>query len=138
MPHEPKIETALVCDDVRREQSGKDILIGVYTAGIGVPALPSQQRFAFWLMLSAPEPGAFSLTLRILAPQTTRADVRMELDISPKPDAVFSQEPFALFTPPLLLQITEPGDLELQARWGERGKFRTLLRKPIVLIPPTP
>ena len=138
MPREPEIETALVCDDVRREQSGKDILIGVYTGGIGVPALPSQPLFAFWLALRAREPGEFLLSLQIIVSKTARAKMSMNLELPPNAETSFLHDPFAVFVPPVPLLIEAPGDLELQARWGERGKFRTLLRKPIVLIPPTP
>ena len=139
MPPDPKIETVLVCDDVRRELSGKDILIGVYSGGIGIPTLPAQMNVAFWITLRAPAPGTFTLSLRVNLPQKNPAIdmMTMQIDISPPPDMPFSDQPIAVFTPPLPLPITEPGNLELHARWGDSGKWGVALRKPILLVPPS-
>lgn len=38
----PKIEVALLCDEVRREITGKDIIIGVYGDEVLVAAFPAQ------------------------------------------------------------------------------------------------
>ena len=140
MPPDPKIETVLVCDDVRRELSGKDILIGVYSGGIGIPTLPAPINVAFWITLRAHEPGTFALSLRVNLPHKSPAiDMTMHIDISPPPDMPFSEQPTAIFTPPLPLMITAPGDLELHYRWSRQGKYRPLLRKPIAIVsPPAP
>lgn len=119
MPPNPKIEIVLVCDDVRRELSGKDILIGVYSGSIAFPILPAKMNVAFWITLRAPAPGTFTLSLRVNLPQKKPSiDMTMQLDISPPPDKPFSDQPIVVSTPPLPLQITEPGNLELHARWA--------------------
>lgn len=138
MPREPEIETVLVCDDVRREQNGKDILIGVYGGDIAIPTLPSPQNFVFWLLLKAQEPGAFLLTLQALLAKTLIAEVKINLEIGTKAGADFSSETFSLYTPRFPLVIEKPGDLVIQARWGKQGEFRSILQKPIVLARPAP
>jgi hypothetical protein len=48
-----EFRTALVCDDVRREDNGKDIIIGVYSDTIVVASFPAPLQLAFWLQFSA-------------------------------------------------------------------------------------
>jgi hypothetical protein len=132
MPREPVISTVLVCDDVREEITHKHILIGVYSGMIAVHAFPAQRPLAFWLAMKATDVGSFALTLRIITPKISpAAEMTLSFDIPA------AGEPFALFTPPLPLPITEPGNLELHARWGDSGKWRVALRKPILLVPPS-
>lgn len=43
------IPTAIICDDVRREDNGKEILIGVYTGDMIFAQLPGTMRACIWL-----------------------------------------------------------------------------------------
>jgi len=54
---------AVVCDLVRREDSGKFILIGVYSASILVPKFPSKLRLAAFVEFYPPAK-SFELELR--------------------------------------------------------------------------
>lgn len=45
----PEVEVVLVCDDVRREITGKDIIIGVYGRDITIPSLPAQFLLALYV-----------------------------------------------------------------------------------------
>jgi hypothetical protein len=44
MSEKIKIRSVIICDDVRREMSGKEILIGVYNDGMIFPAIPAQLK----------------------------------------------------------------------------------------------
>ena len=44
-----EIKTALICDGVRKEISGQDIIIGVYSDEIAVPQLPSLLALTLYL-----------------------------------------------------------------------------------------
>jgi hypothetical protein len=59
-----EVVNALVCEDVRREVNGKEILIGVYGNSILVPSFPIDLNLMFWFQTKAPE-GDHELKLRI-------------------------------------------------------------------------
>jgi hypothetical protein len=61
-----KIVTAIICDDIRREQSGKDILIGVYGSGIRVVSLPQFVTLCVWLEIKPLERGSIEFKLRLI------------------------------------------------------------------------
>jgi hypothetical protein len=48
-----KVLQVVVCDEIRREITGKDFLIGVYSAGVVVPSFPAQLVLSFWIQFSA-------------------------------------------------------------------------------------
>jgi hypothetical protein len=50
-----EFRVALVCDDVRREDNGKDIIIGVYSDTLVIPAFPATLQLTFWLQFYANE-----------------------------------------------------------------------------------
>ena len=60
-----EIATVLVCDDVRKEVTNKDILIGVYAGDIVVPAFPAWIALAVWLELITKENGVYDMSFRI-------------------------------------------------------------------------
>jgi hypothetical protein len=43
------IIAVVVCDDVRHESNGKDIIIGVYGSDAIVPSYPALLRPSFWV-----------------------------------------------------------------------------------------
>ncbi len=49
------VKQFIVCDDVRREATGKEILIGVYGSGISVPSFPVQIALSFWMQFYSDE-----------------------------------------------------------------------------------
>jgi hypothetical protein len=56
----------LICDEVRQENNGKFIVIGLYTATITVPQLPFVFPFlTFFMFVNADRPGNFQLRLRL-------------------------------------------------------------------------
>lgn len=56
----------LICDDVRQENNGKFIVIGLYTGGITVPQIPFGFPFlTFFVCVEADTPGTFSIRLRL-------------------------------------------------------------------------
>jgi hypothetical protein len=50
-----KVRQVVVCDDIRREFNGKEILIGVYGSDIVVSNFPSPLNLSFWVQFTAPE-----------------------------------------------------------------------------------
>ena len=46
-----KVHTALVCDDVRNEANGKQIIIGVYNSDMRMDNFPANVLLTFWLQV---------------------------------------------------------------------------------------
>jgi hypothetical protein len=75
---------ALLCDDVRHEFNGKQIIIGVYGDNILVPSLPTSITLCLWMRFKAPSAGAYVIDwsvigarLQQLAPvQSINVDVK--------------------------------------------------------------
>jgi hypothetical protein len=56
----------LVCDDFRREDNGKFIIIGLYTPDMSVPQIPFvMPTLTFFMNLESDRPGNFGFRLRI-------------------------------------------------------------------------
>ena len=60
-----KIISAVICDDVRTEKNGKDLLIGVYSGAIIVHAIPSPpMSLRCWINLQMDGPVEVTLKFR--------------------------------------------------------------------------
>jgi hypothetical protein len=55
----------LMCDDVRREDNGKLLLIGVYQDTILVPQFPTMMGLTFFASLESDRPGTWSMRMRV-------------------------------------------------------------------------
>jgi hypothetical protein len=61
-----KVIAVLVCDDVRREINGKEILIGVYSGGsILLQYFPTMINPVFWCQFIPMRPGKISTSFRL-------------------------------------------------------------------------
>lgn len=49
MPDNVKIDSVLICDDIRREDNGKAILIGVYIGNITLSSVPAGMMMSLWI-----------------------------------------------------------------------------------------
>lgn len=60
-----KLTTALFCEDVRREDNGKLILIGMFGRNIGVPSFPASIGIQCALIIEVEKPGPSKLEFEI-------------------------------------------------------------------------
>lgn len=122
-----RFEGVIVCDDVRREDNGKEILIGVYSGDITLPRLPANIRIFFWAMLYVEEGGEQTFNIRVLGPgevQLIQGNFHALLPDTP-PEG-------SLPIGPLLLQIQTAGQLSLQIK-REGGEWETIKTKSVIL-----
>lgn len=63
-----KIGYVLLCDDVRKEVSGKDILIGVYTKVINLHQLPAMVNLSAWIEVIPTKKGNLALEVKFEVP----------------------------------------------------------------------
>jgi len=59
------IDSVVICDDVRKEFNGKDMLIGVQGTPLIFPAFPANIKLGFWVQFSALKLGSFTLEARL-------------------------------------------------------------------------
>ncbi len=137
MSKEPIIASALVCDDIRKEENGKAILIGVYSNNIILSTFPVTIPLSLWLQGKAKD-GDYRLELRVeahsegeAAPfQTSR---NMEFSIRDETGKGGTEFSIAMNQVPVLLR--GPGSLFVQFRQNDED-WTTLARKEIVLATP--
>ena len=125
----PHVEllAALVCDDVRREDNGKEILIGVYTGAIVVPKLPASLPLSLWLHLQTRGSGEMKLEFRVIGPAAKEL-AHGEAMVG----FAESDQPASLALPKLPLVLDAEGMLEFQ--WRQNGAdWSTLARKKVKL-----
>lgn len=129
----PHVEllTALVCDDVRREDNGKEILIGVYTGAIAMPKLPANLPLCLWLHLQTHGNGEIKLEFRVIGPaekELAHGEAMVGF--------VDSDLPASLALPKLPLALESEGMLDFQ--WRQTGAdWSTLTRKKVQLRAPS-
>lgn len=62
---DPTITTVVLCEDIRREVNGKDILIGVYGGNIEVAHFPATISIAYWMNMVPAAIGDLSISFRV-------------------------------------------------------------------------
>lgn len=78
-----KVSSVILCDDVRKEISNKDILIGVFGGTMVVPSYPAAIRTAIWMELEPQEPGTRHLDIKIETPSgNPPIEIGFDLDVS--------------------------------------------------------
>jgi hypothetical protein len=61
-----EVKYAIVCDDIRTEDNGKDIIIGVYNDKILVRSFPAALALSLWLHILPTKVGEHPLHSRLL------------------------------------------------------------------------
>jgi hypothetical protein len=113
-------ETALLCEGVRQEASGKYILIGVNTGTINVKRFPLSVSYNFVVICSAARPVSQKIRMRILGPSDDAiADIEMELEVLAPDGSILVP------TPSIQVVMSSPGRLTLQVAVDEE-EYRTL------------
>lgn len=100
---------AVVCDDIRQEQNGKYILIGVYDSINAI--LPAVLNLAFWIQLDAVKAGSFNFDVKISGPHGIEyLNARAEAGIGQAGISSFALGPF-----PINVQLE--GDIKLDVKF---------------------
>jgi hypothetical protein len=125
-----KLLAALVCDDWRREDNGKEILLGIYTGGIVVPQIPVALQICLWLYVQPPEPGVAQFDLRILEPshkEVLQANFQFQV--------ASTEHPMTVPLVRLPFQISQLGTFKFQ--WKLPGHdWKTVVEKNVSMLPP--
>jgi hypothetical protein len=99
--------TSVFCDDIRQENNGKLIFIGVYPVDLVPGAMPSTFPMALWLRAEGLGKGNHSFTFRLTGPT---GDVILEQqDTIDLPE---DDKPLVLLFAGFLVSVTKTGEIK--------------------------
>lgn len=125
-----QFNAVVVCDDVRKEMSGKDIIIGAYGSEIQVHSLPYQMNVAFWMEMTSKRSGPCNFFFRIQPPNTDhKVEFKLAIDITNH------KIPVAIFTPQIPIGIDREGSLKLYVKGTETEKYELIKTREIKYVP---
>lgn len=104
--------SVIFCDDIRKEITNKDILIGVYAGNIIVPVFPAQLAMSIWIEMNPAKTGSRELAFRIVTSQPDPVEFRIRLAVSELGSIGFS-------IPRIPLLMQEEGEIRLEVLEGE-------------------
>jgi hypothetical protein len=105
------------CDDIRREDNGKEILIGVYSGNVVIPQLPSPVVLATWMAFERAEvaaEGKIPIEFRMLDVSGNRPMGYGTMDLNLVPNE--SARTGALGFRGLSMMLTHPGSYAFQLK----------------------
>ena len=128
------VGSVVLCDDVRREITNKDILIGVYGGGIMAPSLPAAIPLALWIEFTPKIIGPYSFDLKIRLPPGD-SEIIMQLVT----EFQSAGEPASIYTPQLICPIKESGSIDVFIK-GTKDEGWILIKSKTVTLgaPATP
>lgn len=128
-----KIKSALVCDLVRVENTGKHIIIGVYTGDIVFGERPGRIIPTFWIeLVPFIQGGTMNLEARVDTPAgkaAQRADISLP---------VTNEKMALLIISTKRLEITRPGFLRLSLRPKNGRRWTNVLSKEVQFLDSLP
>src|SRR6266487_6946441 len=122
------IQSVVICDDVRREQNGKDLLIGVYSGDILVQAFPFTLPLSMWMEYAPPKPGLNDIFIRLHYGQQPPSIVKAAVEVI---DSSTVGLPLSGF----IIQGDKPDDLVVEYS-ADGTTFTVVKRKPVKQAPP--
>ena len=118
-----EFRSVIVCDDIRKEVTGKEILIGVYSGEIVLRSFPNQFPASLWIEADTPKAGKHEVVLRVSLTNKPPFQIKFAIDVR-RPGTS------SIAIPGLQLQAEEECDLVIEVQEGE--EWRVLKRKKIM------
>lgn len=116
---------ALVCDDVRIENNGKHIIIGVYTGDIIVSGFPFFLTPCFWVSLPATPPGQYTVSIRYSYDGKIIDTFKAQFDVKNTGGVAFA-------TPKVILQGESAADFVVEVSTDAKS-WREIQRKKVLM-----
>lgn len=123
MPDEIISSSVVICDDIRQETNGKQILIGVYGSVVLVPSMPFSISLSVWIEYQAREIGVDTVHVKMNYTTGFSVSIRVEIQI---------HEPgtLGLAIPPILVSGAADGELVIELS-HDGATWQEIKRKPI-------
>jgi hypothetical protein len=139
MAHKTEIEiiSAIFCDEVRKEASGKDIIIGASPNGVSVLKFPAKIRGSFWINAKATnvEKKQYSMKVELRKKSTEEIVYGVEIGISANEAAPVD---YFVLTPPRFILNIDCEEIFSLFFSFEDGKFKHIVDIPINKAPNSP
>ena len=119
--------SAVVCDEVRREQNGKDIIIGAYGGDILIDSFPITLALSLWISLETSGAGDTKNSIRVV-----NSEKKVLTGLSGEATVEKHQHRSSLFTPKFRFQVDKFTELRFQFRVGE-GRWKTVVSRNVRL-----
>lgn len=124
--HKMKIENVIICDEVRKEDNGKHLIIGVYPNNMLVPEFPANLAPSIWMQLYLDQDKDTEIEFRI------RQDDGKILGRGTGVLPMSRTQPATTSLPPSLIKVQKACVLSFQIR--EKGaRWKTLKKVPVEL-----
>lgn len=107
------ISSVVLCDEVRQENNGKHILIGVYIHAVLVEDFPANLLLSVWIELKPKEVGNFTGQIRVIKDDESvllRGKSQITVENLDPTSAQYSRLP---------LEFQAGGDYFFQWKWGD-------------------
>lgn len=120
-----EVVSVILCDDVRKEITGKDILIGVYTGTMNVPTYPATFPAALWVEIEPDGVGQIPGRVKIETPSgNPPIEFGFELEIVEQDTAIFVMGG-------LPLTVERDGEIVVSIKMGD-GDMKVVRRKRVI------
>jgi len=132
-----KINSVIVCDDIRNEDNGKSIIIGTYTGDIVLQTIPSNLQLSFWIMGSS-NSDDHEIQFKIGVAGTDKKDsvaVEQKVILKSNPDLKTPLEDveFVLALIKVPLKIKGEGEFYVKMKHQKNKSWKTLTSKKVIL-----
>jgi hypothetical protein len=124
-----RIGAALICDDIRKEVTNKDILIGVYGGAIILSEVPAAVLMCVWLEVLPLRTGAMTVHLRLAPPGDAVPGFQMRVVL----DIQDMNSPVTISTPQLTVPLSGPGLIDISIRESEDDEWRSVKTKAVTV-----
>ncbi len=125
-----KVLYSLLCDDIRREDNGKLIIIGLYGADVVLPVAPVALRFDYLLALRADAPGDAEAKVRVIH------NGRPIFAATGKMHFADQQQVALNALKGIVVQVEKDCALDFQLSLNG-GRFRSVLKVPVKVTAPS-
>lgn len=115
--HAVKLDTLIVCDDIRREDNGKLFVIGMYPSNIGVPKMPSVLNLCLFTTFKPIKNGKAQITIEIRNSWSDKKLVaKTEIESNTATEAFDS---YIAVLPNMLLQVEKAGEISIYLKFDD-------------------
>lgn len=120
-----KVKNAVLCEDIRTENNGKQLLIGVYLNDIRLSVPSAKISLAFWLQLAGFEEGETELNFRVRLDRKTLGDGHVKLSVT-EPD-----ESVTVPIRPQAFNLEVNRTLHFDLKFRDASRWKTILSSAI-------
>lgn len=126
-----KIENVIICDQVRKEEGGKHLIIGVYPHNILFASFPARALLTPWVQISDDGNRIIFIEFRVL-----NSDGEILFSADGQVDATNQSGLLTITLPTIMLEIPDQTILSFQMREPKK-RWKTLKQMPAQLRPET-